>query len=71
MRGKAVNKHKVKLQEKVHALFASIEAAEDQKEREHHGRDLLELGESSEWSSEKLEQAAQKLEVFGENKELD
>nr|WP_240479669.1 hypothetical protein [Paenibacillus wynnii] len=41
----------------------SIEAAEDQEEREHHGNDLLELGESSEWNSEKLEQAAQKLEA--------
>ncbi|KGE19464.1 IS1182 family transposase [Paenibacillus wynnii] len=61
--GKAVNKNKLKLQEKVHALFASIEAAEDQEEREHHGNDLLELGESSEWNSEKLELAAQRLEA--------
>jgi transposase len=61
--GKAVKKHKVKLQEKVHALFADIEAAEDQEERECHERDLPELGESSELSSEKLEEAVQKLEA--------
>ncbi|QWU16937.1 Transposase [Paenibacillus sophorae] len=61
--GKAVSKHKAKLQENVHALFADIEAAENQEEREYQGRDLAELGESSEMSSEKLEQVAQKLEA--------
>ncbi|MRN56630.1 transposase [Paenibacillus monticola] len=61
--GKAVSKHKVKLQEQVHALFANIEAAEDQEEHECLGRDLPELGESSELSSEKLEQVTQKLEA--------
>nr|WP_229521400.1 transposase [Paenibacillus monticola] len=61
--GKAVSKHKVKLQEQVYALFANIEAAEDQEEHECLGRDLPELGESSELSSEKLEQVTQKLEA--------
>nr|WP_307584485.1 hypothetical protein [Paenibacillus wynnii] len=51
------------MQEKVHALFANIEVAEDEEEREYPGKDLLELGESSEWSSQKLEQAVQKLEA--------
>ena len=37
-----------KLQENVHALFTSIEAAEHQEEREHQGKDLAELGEPSE-----------------------
>ncbi|MEJ9164996.1 transposase [Paenibacillus graminis] len=43
--GKAVSKHKSKLQEKVHTLFADIEAAEEQEEQEHRGQDLSELGE--------------------------
>ncbi|AIQ42943.1 hypothetical protein MKZ24_13540 [Paenibacillus sp. FSL R7-0297] len=52
--GKAVSKHKAKFQEKVHALFEGIEAAEKQEEHEHRGQDLSELGESTEMSSEKL-----------------
>ncbi|QSF43322.1 IS1182 family transposase [Paenibacillus tianjinensis] len=60
--GKAVSKHKAKLQEKVHALFADIEAAEKQEEQEHRGQDLSELGESAEIDSEKLEQMTQSLE---------
>ncbi|WNS41934.1 transposase [Paenibacillus sp. MMS20-IR301] len=45
--GKAVSKHKVKLQEKVHALFADIEAAEEQEEQENPDKDLPELGTAS------------------------
>ncbi|MFD2412490.1 transposase, partial [Paenibacillus rhizoplanae] len=60
--GKAVSKHKSKLQEKVQALFEGIEAAEKQEEQEHRGQDLSELGESAEISSEKLEQMTQALE---------
>ena len=61
--GKAVSKHKAKLQEKVHTLFATIEAAEHQEEQEFQGKDLAELGTGTEVSSEKLEQAVQKLEA--------
>ncbi|MFK4305096.1 hypothetical protein ABH892_005268 [Paenibacillus sp. RC254] len=60
---KAVTKHKAKLQENVHTLFTSIEAAEHQEEREHQGKDLAELGEPSEIRSEKLEQLTQELEA--------
>ena len=60
--GKAVSTHKAKLQEKVHALFADIEAAEKQEEHEHRGQDPSELGESTEMSSERLEQMTQALE---------
>lgn len=61
--GKAVSKHKTKLQEEVHALFADIEMAEEQEEQENQGKDLAELGIGSEVNSEKLEQVVQKLEV--------
>lgn len=60
--GKAVYKHKAKLQENVHALFADIEAEEKQEEQEHCGQELSELGESSQISSEKLERMTQALE---------
>ncbi|OKP83392.1 transposase, partial [Paenibacillus sp. P32E] len=60
--GKAVSKHKAKLQEKVHALFADIEAAEHQEEQEFQGKDLAEFGESCEMNSEKLETLTQVLE---------
>lgn len=60
--GKAVVKHKAKLQEKVQTLFATIEEAEKQEERVHGGQELLELGESSAITSEKLEQAVKQLE---------
>ncbi|MFD1906643.1 hypothetical protein ACFSQ7_25635 [Paenibacillus rhizoplanae] len=60
--GKAVNKHKAKLQEKVQALFEGIEAAEKQEEQEHRGQDLNELGGSTEMNSGKLEQVTQALE---------
>ncbi|MDF2683601.1 MAG: transposase [Brevibacillus sp.] len=60
--GKAVAKHKARLQEKVRALFASIDEAERQEEQEQQDRDLLELGESSQITSEKLEKAVQQLE---------
>jgi transposase len=61
--GKSVSKHKMKLQENVHALFATIEAAEHQEEHQYQGKDLAELGESSEINSEKLEQVTQKIEA--------
>lgn len=60
--GKAVAKHKARLQEKVRALFASIDEAERQEEQEQQDRVLLELGESSQITSEKLEKAVQQLE---------
>ncbi|MGG0816224.1 IS1182 family transposase [Paenibacillus alvei] len=60
--GKAVAKHKASLQEKVKVLFTSIEEAERQEEQELQDRDLLELGESGEVTSEKLEQAVEQLE---------
>lgn len=52
--GKAVVKHKAKLQEKVQTLFATIEETEKQEERAHGGGDLYELGETSKIMSEKL-----------------
>lgn len=58
--GKAVRKQKAKLQEKVHALFLDIEAAEEQ---ENQDQTLTELGSISELNSTKLEQAVQELEV--------
>ncbi|WP_338552557.1 IS1182 family transposase [Paenibacillus sp. KS-LC4] len=61
--GKAVVKHKAKLQEKVRTLFATIEAAEKQEELEQAGEDLTELGEASALTSEKLEAAVQQLEA--------
>ncbi|MEK3916533.1 hypothetical protein NSU08_35480 [Paenibacillus sp. FSL H7-0331] len=60
--GKAVVKHKAKLQEKVQTLFATIEEAENQEEQSHASQDLSELGEMSEITSEKLETAVQQLE---------
>jgi hypothetical protein len=44
-------------------LFATIEAAEKQEDREHDGQDLLDLGESAVITSEKLENAVKQLEV--------
>lgn len=61
--GKAVVKHKAKLQEKVRMLFATIEAAEKQEELEQAGQDLAELDETSALTSEKLEAAVQQLEA--------
>ncbi|RKN82276.1 IS1182 family transposase [Paenibacillus ginsengarvi] len=60
--GKAVVKQKAKLQEKVQTLFAAIEEAEKQEEGTHGGQDLLELGESSNITGEKLEHAVKQLE---------
>lgn len=60
--GKAVVKHKAKLQEKVQTLFAAIEEAEKQEERANGSRDLYELGESSQITSQKLELAVKQLE---------
>jgi len=60
--GKAVVKHKAKLQEKVQTLFAIIAETEIQEDISFNGRDLYELGESSENTSEKLEIAVKQLE---------
>lgn len=69
--GKAVAKHKAKLQEKVQALFAAIEEAEKQEEGTHEGKDLPELGESAALTSEKLEQAVRQLETRLQDKPKD
>lgn len=45
--GKSAVKQKAKLQEKVHTLFATIEAAEKQEENEQSGQELAELGEAT------------------------
>ncbi len=60
--GKAVVKHKMKLQEKVQALFATIDETEKQEDQEHGGKDLSELGEAAEITGEKLEKVVKKLE---------
>jgi len=60
--GKAVVKQKMKLQEKVQALFVAIEEAEKQEDQLLKNLDLPELGEASAITSEKLEQAVQRLE---------
>nr|WP_199616837.1 IS1182 family transposase [Paenibacillus alkalitolerans] len=60
--GKAVVKQQAKLQEKVKALFAEIEQKELLEDAEHGGKDLTELGESSELTSERLEKAVTRLE---------
>ena len=60
---KAVVRHKAKLLEKVQTLFSTIEEAEKQEEHERVGQDLAELGESSAWTSEKLEVAVQQFEA--------
>lgn len=57
--GKAVRKYKAKLQEKVHTLFADIEAAEEKEEKEPQGKDFAEFG--TEVGVRKLEQAVQSL----------
>jgi len=69
--GKAVVKHKVKLQEKVQTLFAIIEAAERREEQEQAGQDLAELGETASLTSEKLEAAVQQLEKKLQSKPTD
>ncbi|MBM7111787.1 Transposase DDE domain protein [Brevibacillus laterosporus] len=61
--GKAVVKHKAKLQEKVQTLFATIEEAQQQEEHELAAQDLAELGETSSLTSEKLASAVQQLET--------
>jgi transposase len=61
--GKAVVKHKAKLQEKVQTLFATIEETEKQEEKTHGSGDLCELGEASQITSEKLELAVKQLEA--------
>jgi transposase len=61
--GKAVVNQKAKLQEKVQTLFATIEEAEKQEEQDRGGQDLIELGEASSLTSDKLEAAVQQLEA--------
>jgi transposase len=60
--GKAVVKHKARLQEKVKTLFTSIEEAQRQEEAEQNEGDLPELGEPGTITSEKLDKAMQQLE---------
>jgi transposase len=62
--GKAVIKHKMKLQEKVQTLFATIDEAEKQEDREHDSQELSELGETTKITSEKLETAIERLEAI-------
>lgn len=69
--GKAVVKHKMKLQEKVQSLFETIEEAEKQEDNEHRGQDLLELGDATTITSEKLETAVMKLENSLQDKPKD
>jgi hypothetical protein len=69
--GKAVVKHKMKLQEKVQTLFATIEEAEKQENNEHSGQDLSELGEATTITSEKLETAVKQLEMKLQEKPKD
>lgn len=59
---KSVVKHHVKLQDKVKVLFDQIDEQEQADEKKYKKEDLLELGESSTITAEKLEQAVQKLE---------
>jgi len=61
--GKAVVKQKMKLQEKVKELFATIEEAEKQEDQEHGSNDLAELGGAAELTGEKLDQAVKQLEA--------
>lgn len=61
--GKAVVRQQAKLQEKVKALFASIEELERTDEQEHGEADLAELGESTTLTSEKLTAAVERLEA--------
>lgn len=61
--GKAVVKHKAKLQEKVKDLFDTIEQTERQEDKELAGQDLPELGEASTLTSEKLDEAVDRLEA--------
>jgi len=69
--GKAVVKHKAKLQEKVKTLFATIEEAENQEEQEHRGQDLRELGQQSVITSDTLERAVKQLEERLQDKPKD
>jgi transposase len=69
--GKAVVKQKMKLQEKVKTLFATIEEAQKEEDRAHAGHDLSELGEATKITSEKLERAVKSLEEKLEEKPKD
>ncbi|MBB3111487.1 transposase [Paenibacillus phyllosphaerae] len=69
--GKAVVRHKMKLQEKVQSLFATIEKAEKQEEAALNGLDLCELGEAAAITSEKLDQAVKQLEAKLDKKPKD
>ncbi|MFD2383484.1 IS1182 family transposase, partial [Paenibacillus xanthanilyticus] len=68
---RTVIKHKMKLQEKVQTLFATIEEAEKQEDQVLRGLDLSELGEAADMTSEKLEHAVQQLEQRLEAKPKD
>lgn len=61
--GKAVVKHKMKLQEKVQTLFKTIDQAQQQEDREQSDQDLKEMDEASTITGEKLEKAVKQLEL--------
>lgn len=61
--GRAVAKHKTRLQENVKALFKTIEQAEQLEEQQYGGQDLPELGEAATLTSEKLTDAVEQLEA--------
>jgi transposase len=61
--GKAVKKQKARLEDKVKQLFIEIEQQEIQEDQEHNGKDLLELGEHTDLTSESMEKALTKLEA--------
>ena len=61
--GKAVAKHKARLQENVKVLFDTIEQTERLEEQQYSGQDLPELGEAATLTSEKLADAVERLEA--------
>ncbi|MDQ1909925.1 IS1182 family transposase [Paenibacillus sp. GD4] len=61
--GKTVKKQKARLEEKVKQLFIEIEQQEIQEDKEHNGKDLLELGGDTDLTSESMEAALTKLEA--------
>lgn len=69
--GKAVVKQKMKLEEKVKALFAAIEETEKQEEHEHGNQDLREMSQTQALTSDKLEIAVKQLEASLQEKPKD
>ncbi len=60
--GKAVRKHKARLQQQVKALFETIEQIERLDEEQYGDQDLPELGEATELSSEKVAAVVARVE---------